>query len=59
MHSKTGAQFRPIQTFIQQLHHLQSKFVDLQVCRVNVRLSEVCQERWRYQKVDQETFVTY
>ena len=35
-HGHTGVRCRPSQTVIQRLHHLESKFVDVRVCSVNV-----------------------
>ena len=42
-----SVRLRPNQTIMQELHHLESKFVDLQVCIVDVgavigRLGEMC-----------------
>ena len=35
-HGRTGARGRSSHNVIQWLHHLESKFVDLRVCSVNV-----------------------
>lgn len=42
-----SVRLRPDQTVMQELHHVESKFVDLQVCLVDVgavigRLGEIC-----------------
>ena len=34
-HGKTSGRYRPSQTVIQRLHHLESKFIDFRVCSVN------------------------
>ena len=36
LHGRTSVRYWPSQTVIQQLHHLESKFANLQVCSVNV-----------------------
>ena len=43
-HGRTSARCRPIDAVIYQLPHFGSKSIDLEVCKVNVGISEVGQE---------------
>ena len=45
LRGKTNVRCRPSQTFIQQLHYLESKFVDFRIC--SVKLETLRGKLWR------------